>query len=38
MPFYWSEIHQAAFEQIKELLIKTNPSFTQTWKQIYFVL
>ena len=22
MPFYWSEIHQAVFEQIKELLIK----------------
>ena len=22
MPFHWSETHQAAFEQIKELLIK----------------
>ena len=22
MPFYWSEIHQTAFEEIKELLIK----------------
>ena len=22
MPFYWAEVHQQAFEQIKELLTK----------------